>query len=338
MAKKKEEISILSVVPSIGVPEGEVSIRCRGFRPGLSSKVFLGEVAAPIASASEDKVIVRLPESPNCLGLTLKAEAADSPVFPFTLATRLVMDLHPVANPAVAPDGSLITTISGGRGQQVSEPLVRITKQGDKVPFDCEIMNPTGLAFSPEGQLYITSRNDGTILRYRDFKDIEVIATDLGVPCDLVFDNDGLLYVGDRTGKIYRIDSAGNKEVFASLEPSIAAYHLAVDAENRLYVTGPTFSMSDSLYRISVDGEVQILLEGLARPQGMAFLSDGDLLLCAGYKGKKGVFRYSMKDGMVHHLVAAPILVGLAISDRDLYFATGDSIYWAQLAGQNAVN
>lgn len=322
----------------MGVPEGELIIKCRGFFPGLTSEVFLGDVAASISSASEDRIIVRLPESPNCLGLALRVGEAVSSVFPFNLATCLATDLHPVANPVIAPDGSLISTISGGRGQQVPQPLVRVTRQGEKIPFDCEIMNPTGLAFSEDGQLYITSRHDGTVLRYTDFETLEVVAEDLGVPCGIAFDSKGILYVGDRTGKIYRVEPSGNKEEFVRLEASIAAYHLAVDAENRLYVTGPTFSMRDNLYRISVDGTIEILMEGLARPQGMAFLPDGDLLMAAGYQGKKGIFRYSQKDGSLRRFVAAPIMVGLAVSGQDIYFANGSSIYWAQLSGQNAVN
>jgi sugar lactone lactonase YvrE len=335
---EKKGMMITGITPQMGVPEGELTITCRGFQPGLSSRVLLGDVAASIVSASEDRVIVRLPESPKCLGLSLQVGDAVSPVFPFNLATRLVSDLHPVANPVVASDGTLISTISGGRGQQVSQPLVRITKQGDKIPFHCEIMNPTGLAFSPSGQLYITSRNDGTVLRYKDFENLEVVADELGIPCGLVFDSNGILYVGDRTGKIYRIDPSGNKEEFACLEPSIAAYHLTMDAENRLYVTGPTFSMRDTLYRISTDRTVENLVEGLARPQGMAFLPDGDLLITAGYQGKKGVFKYSLKDGSIRHFVAAPIMVGLAVSGQDIYFAGKNSIYRAQFSGQDGVN
>jgi len=334
----EKEMVITGVTPHMGVPEGQLVITCRGFRPGLASRVLLGDIEAPIISASEDRVIVRLQESPKCLGLTLQVEETSSPVFPFNLATRLATDLHPVANPVVAPDGTLISTISGGRGQQVEQPLVRITKQGDKTPFHCEIMNPTGLAFSGDGQLYITSRNDGTVLRYTDLENLEVVAEDLGIPCGIVFDSNGILYVGDRTGKIYRIDPSGNKEEFAQLEPSIAAYHLAVDTEKRLYVTGPTFSMRDNLYRISVDGTVENLIEGLARPQGMAFLPDGNLLIAAGYRGNKGIFKYSLKDGSIRHFAAAPILVGLAVSGQDIYFASGSSIYWAQFSGKDPAN
>ena len=122
-------------------------IECRGFRPEIYSKVLLGDVEAPIASASDDRIIVRLPNNPKSLGLTLQVGKSSSDVFPFSLATQLATDVHPVANPVVAPDGGIITTISGARGQQVAQPLVRITRQGDKIPFHCEIMNPTGLAF-----------------------------------------------------------------------------------------------------------------------------------------------------------------------------------------------
>jgi sugar lactone lactonase YvrE len=333
-----KDLMIVGAAPLIGVSEGEVVLDCRGFVPGLTSRVLLGEIEASIVSASEDRIIVRLPESPRCLGISLKTGEGDSAVFPYNLASRLATDLHPVMNPVVAPDGSLITTISGGRGQQVPQPLVRVTKRGDKIPFQCEIMNPTGLAFSKDGQLYISSRHDGTVLRYTNYENLHVVAEDLGIPCGIVFDSNGMLYVGDRTGKIYKVGPSGNKEEFASLEPSISAYHLAIDSENRLYVTGPTFSIRDNLYRISQGGEVEVLVRGLARPQGMAFLPDGDLLISTAYQGKKGIFRYSPARDSLNHFIAAPVMVGLAIAGRDIYLASGNSIYWIQLPGQADVN
>lgn len=333
----QEGLYIIGVSPISGVPGGELVINCRGFNPGLSSKVFFGEVEASIVSASSDRVIVRLPESPQCLGITLQIDNTGSAIFPFSLAARLAADMHPVANPVVAPDGTLITTISGSRGQQIAQPLIRVTKRGDKIPFPCEIMNPTGLAFSKDGQLYISSRHDGTVLRYLNFEQLEIVAEDLGIPCGIAFDSKGFLYVGDRTGKIYRIDSSGNKDEFAILEPSISAYHLAIDAEDRLYVTGPTFSMRDCLYRFSKAGALEVLIQGLARPQGMAFLPDGDfLLLAAGFQGKKGIFSFSLKSGDLQHYMTAPTLVGLAVAGQDIFLADSNSIYHAQLPGRAA--
>lgn len=337
--QETQDLLILEVNPHSGVPGGTLAINCRGFKPDLHSKVLLGEVEASIFTASDDRVIIGLPESPKSLGLVLKVEKAVSEVFPFSLASRVCTNLHPVTNPVIDPeDGSIITTISGGRGQQVEQPLIRITKRGDRIPFECEIMNPTGLAFSPEGQLYISSRHDGTVLCYTDYEQLDLVADDLGIPCGIVFDSQNRLYVGDRTGKIYRIDASGRKEEFAHLEPSISAYHLAVDTKDRLYVTGPTFAMRDCLVRFSKKGVAEPVLDGLARPQGMAFLPDGNLLISAGYKGKKGIFQYSPEDGSIAHFITAPILIGLTISGQDIYLATNNSIYRSQLPGNSTVN
>ncbi len=328
------EIAVATVAPALGVPGGELTIECRGFKPDppYSGRVFLGETAAHIVSASQERVVIRLPESEHSLGITLKVGDTASDVHPFSLAFRLASGLHPVANPAVAPDGSIITTISGSRGERVAQPVVRVARTGEKIPLACEIMNPTGLAFDREGRLYISSRHDGTVVRWSGTDELETVAEDLGIASGIVFDSKGYLYVGDREGKIYRIDPSGTREEFALLEPSISAYHLAVDSQDRLYVTGPTFSLRDALYRISV-GKAEVMIQGLARPQGIAFLPAGELLIAASYQGKKGVFRFDPSARRIAHYIAAPMLVGIAISGDDIFLADNDSIFWLRPGG-----
>ncbi len=311
------------------MPGGEVEIQCRDFRPGLpgASKVILGQAEARIVTASEDRIVTRLPSSPAALGISLHVNGQSSPVFPFVLATEVAGGVHPVTSPVLSQEGDLITTISGKRGEQVQQPLVRIKRTGEKVLFPCEVMNPTGLAFGPDGQLYLSSRHDGTVLRYTDYEELEIYAEDLGVACGIVFDSNGSLFVGDRTGKIYRVDSHGTKEEYAVLEPSVSAYHLAMDGSDRLYVTGPTLAMRDALYRVPARGQVEILVRGLARPQGMAFLPGGELLIAAAFAGKKGVFKYSPRTGQLSHYIAAPTLVGVAVSRDEIFLADNSSIY-----------
>ncbi|MBP1594710.1 MAG: Gluconolactonase [Acidobacteria bacterium] len=324
-----QNLAITAITPPTAVPGGEVSIQCRGFRPGLpcGSKVLFGEIEAAIVSASAGRVVAIVPDSPAAQGVILHVDGATSACYPYLLGTRLASNLHPVTNPVISPDGDIITTISGSRGQQSDHPLVRITRDGRVTPFPCKVMNPTGLAYGAEGQLYISSRADGTILRYTDYEHLEVIAEDLGVPCGIVFDADGRLFVGDRTGNVFRIDPDSSRQVIARLPPSVSAYHLATDSEGDLYVTGPTLAMRDPVYRISRSGKITTILEGLARPQGLAVGREGDLWIAAAYGGKKGVFRYSKRSKTISHPVAGPMLVGLALEGPNIFLADNSGIF-----------
>ncbi len=331
---KSKELVITAVLPAMGIAGGEVSIQCRGFMPGLPSvsKVLFGGIEGLIVSASEERVVVKVPENAQALGVTLCVNGTKSEVYPLTLGSRLATGLHPVMNPVIAPDGAIITTVSGARGEQSSRSLVRVSRSGELTAYPCEIMNPTGLAFGPDGQLYISSRADGTVLRYADFERLDVVADGLGTPCGLVFDAEGKLYVGDRTGKIYRIGESGEREDFASIPPSVSAFHLAIDRQGNLYVTGPTLAMRDPIYRVSRNGEVSIVAEGLARPQGLVVSDAGELWVAAAYRGRKGIFRFSQKKKELTHCIAGPMLVGLALDRDEVFLVDGSSVYWVQPA------
>ena len=102
------------------------------------------------------------------------------------------------------------------------------------------------------------------------------VATDLGVACGIAFSDDGTLFVGDRSGSILRVRD-GRATMFATIPPSVAAFHLAFGPDRWLYVTAPTLGARDCVYRISPDGVVEVFYDGFGRPQGLAFDDHGDL-------------------------------------------------------------
>jgi sugar lactone lactonase YvrE len=171
--------------------------------------------------------------------------------------------LHAVANPVVDQQGNVYVTYSGARGESVPFGVFMVSSDGTKSPFLGDITNPTGLQIGPDGFLYISSRHTGTVYRSSFDKQVEKFADGLGIASGLAFDSQGSLFVGDRSGIIYRVTPDREVSVFCELEPSVSAYHLSMDGNDVLYVTGPTLATQDSIYQIAQSGEVTTFFKGL---------------------------------------------------------------------------
>jgi len=144
----------------------------------------------------------------------------------------------------------------------------------------------------------------------------------------MAFDRHDNLYVGDRAGTVFKISPDRQIYVFTTLEPSIAAYHLAFGPDEYLYVTGPTTSSYDAVYRVSTAGDVEVFYRGLGRPQGMAFDAEGNLYVAASFGGRKGVVRFKQGDNEPDLFLSGPNIVGLAFTPSGaLLAATNASIY-----------
>ena len=174
-------------------------------------------------------------------------------------------------------------------------------------------MNPTGLAFDREGLLYVSSRYDGIIYQVTPSGNMSVFVEGMGVATGIAFDREENLYVGDRSGTIFKISRSRQIYVFATLEPSVAAYHLAFGENGDLFVTGPTTSSFDSVHCISKAGEVSTFYRGLGRPQGLAFDAQGRLYVAASLGGRRGIIRID-GAGKPEHFVSGPGIVGVAFA------------------------
>ncbi|MBV9675174.1 MAG: gluconolaconase, partial [Acidobacteriaceae bacterium] len=183
------------------------------------------------------------------------------------------------------------------------------------------------LTFDKEGLLYVSSRYDGIVYQVTPSGNMSVYVEGMGVATGIAFDSEENLYVGDRSGTIFKISKSRQIYVFATLEPSIAAYHLAFGPEDYLYVTGPTTSSFDSVHRISKAGEVEVFYRGLGRPQGMAFDAEGRLYVAASLKGRRGIIRINPAR-QAELFLSGPGIVGSAFTpSKAIILATQNALF-----------
>jgi sugar lactone lactonase YvrE len=322
----------IRISPLSGVAGGEVTIECDGFDTSQPARcaVWFGSELAHIVALGHQRVVALVPElkQSGAVEVNLESQGRREAPATFVVGKRLAEDLHPVTNPAFDPDeGALFVTRSGSRGEQLPVSLFRIEPDGEVSEFSGDITNPTAIAFDKDGQMFVTSRVDGTVYRVNPFREAVAFVRNLGIATGMAFDSAGTMYVGDRTGTIYKVNGIGEEKVWVQLEPSVSAYHLAFGPDGALYVTGPTVTSFDSVYRIDQNGKVDVFYKGLGRPQGLAFDEEGNLYLAASLKGRRGIVRIS-PDGNAELFVAGMNLVGLAFNaSGDMVVASNDSVY-----------
>ena len=175
--------------------------------------------------------------------------------------------------------------------------IYRIGADGVRDVFVTGLTNATSMAFDPQGRLHVSSRFDGTVSRIDAQGRAEIIATELGVATGLAFDPDGVLYVGDRSGTIFRLSHSGHATPFASLPPSVAAYHLAWHPRRRALRHRADDLDARRVYRIGRQGDIRTVYEGFGRPQGLAVDTDGSVLVAEALAGASGIYRVRPGQG-----------------------------------------
>jgi sugar lactone lactonase YvrE len=320
---------IQSVSPAAALPGGEIRINGSSLRPAelKRPRVQFGEMEGAIVISSDDFLVARVPDGATSGPVVVATNSHVSNSQLVKVAVPIADNLHPVTNPAIDSEGNIYVTFSGSRGQQVPVSLFKIDTNYSVKPFLSDMMNATSIAIDREGQLYVSSRHDGTVYRVAQNGTMSSYAEGMGVATGIAFDREENLYVGDRSGTIFKIARDRQIFVYATLEPSVSAYHLAFSQQGDLFVTGPTTSSFDAVYRIDAHGTVTNFYRGLGRPQGLAFDVEGNLYVAASLGGKRGIVKLT-PDAKASLEVAGHNLVGLVFAPgRSTVLATTGALH-----------
>ncbi len=323
------EPRIDDIHPAAALPLGDVELTGSHLGPNSFGPpaVLVDGTACHIVMSRPGRLIFRVPELASTGMVEVRTPHGASNTTPLRIARELTAGLHPVTSPAVSRSGMIYATISGQRGKATPVSVVRVSPDGRGTPFVTGILNATGLTFNPEGDLFVTSRAEGTVYRVDAAGEFTTYAEGMGVATGAAFDREGNLFVGDRSGTIFKINTDRKIFVHATLEPSVSAYHLAVNRAGMLFVTGPTLSSNDAIWLIEPNGDTRAWHRGLGRPQGLAIARDGSIYVAACLRGRRGIVRVN-PQGEPSLVLSGNNLVGIAFSPLGTaILATSEAVY-----------
>lgn len=317
------------VIPAAALPLGEVELTGNHLGPNSFGppSVKVDGHAAHLLMSRPTRMAFRVPADASTGLIEVHSPAGASNAVPLRIARELTAGLHPVTSPAVSRSGMIYATISGPRGKQTPVSVVRVSPDGRGTPFVTGILNATGLAFNPVGDLFVTSRAEGMVYRVDPAGEFTVYAEGMGVATGAAFDADGNLFVGDRSGTIFKINPDRQIFVHATLEPSVAAYHIAVNKQGQLFVTSPTLSSNEAIWIIEPNGDTRAWYRGLGRPQGLTLSREGDVYVAACLHGRHGIVRVT-PEGEASLVLAGANIAGVAFSPLGTtVLATNEAVY-----------
>jgi len=304
---------VTAVRPARAIEGGRIVIEGADFPvdgPRLP-EVHVGGASARVVHASSSSLAVIVPSGVDGGAAPIRIDGVNGET-PFVgIASQFATGLHQVDNPVFDREGNLYVTYSGTRGQQVPVSIFKVRPNGTRETFSSGIVNATSMAVDAQGRLFVSSRFEGTVYRVAADGSFEAFATDLGIACGLAFAKSGDLFVGDRSGTVFKVDQSGKAEAFATLPSSVAAFHLAIAQDGVIWVTAPTLSTYDPIYKVAPDGTVGTVDVRFGRPQGIAFSPNGEPYVVDALAGASGVYRIS-RDGSPELVLAGPSLIGLA--------------------------
>ena len=148
--------------------------------------------------------------------------------------------------------------------------ISRISSRGAVSTFVTNIVDPYGLAFDSQSNLFVACRQINRVKKISPAKAVSDFATVFGA-YGLAIDGADNVFVSGLSSRLCRISPGGESSPFG---PAIdGALGIAVDVQGSVYVA----NLSGTITRISPSGEGSVFATGLPSTVGLAFDSAGNL-------------------------------------------------------------
>lgn len=165
--------------------------------------------------------------------------------------------------------------------------LIRVSPHGQVTEVTRDVSFPSGLAFTPDGRLYVAENVSGEISAVSPAGQVTTFADGLVRPQSMAADAAGNLYIAAYEGplnnpddpadnppsnRLWQIAPSGNRTLCAATEVRVLAFSPA----GELYITGPVGRQTGVL-RVAPDGSVTPFARGFLSAVGLAFDLAGNL-------------------------------------------------------------
>ncbi|RWC08503.1 SMP-30/gluconolactonase/LRE family protein [Mesorhizobium sp.] len=146
-----------------------------------------------------------------------------------------------------------------------------------------------GPSFDRQGNLFAVDLAHGRIFRFSPAGDVSVFADYAGEPNGLKIHRDGRIFVADRMHGLLVFDPVAGKREIRLAGPGTGRFHglndLAFSSTGDLYFTDQGDSALEApfgrVFRLRATGELDLLMEGLAGPNGLVLNREETLLYVA---------------------------------------------------------
>ena len=130
----------------------------------------------------------------------------ESAPFPMALGVQIADNLHPVAIPPSTPTATSTSPSAASAAKKFPSRSTKSLRTHAVKPFITELMNPTGLAIDRDGIsfCFLPQRRHRSTAFPPTAASMQWIEG-MGIATGLAFDKAGNLYVGDRSGTIFKI-------------------------------------------------------------------------------------------------------------------------------------